>query len=106
MAENKNNNSPLKRRQVVDLKLDFAGTWANARRSVMTGDAVTNIGKELSKLDISKEEEDAKKEVIDPKQYEGTNILDIKASMPEPPLHNDRINIPQFSKLNPRVEVP
>lgn len=108
MAENKNNSSPLKRRQLVDLDLDFAGTWANARRSVMTGDAVTNIGKELSKLDISKEEEkQAKKEdVVDPLKYQGTKLLDnITASMPETPLAGPG-KIPQLGILEDKETIP
>ena len=107
MAENKNNSSPLKRRQIVDLNLDFAGTWANARRSVMTGDAVTNIGKELSKLDISKEEEkQAKKEdVVDPLKYQGTKPLDITAIMPETPLAGPG-KIPQLGILEDKETIP
>jgi len=90
MAENKNNNSPLKRRQVVDLNLDFAGTWANARRSVMTGDAVTNIGKELSKLDISKEPREKEKSANELKMagvdQSVVQMIPTKGVLPEIPL--------------------
>jgi len=90
MAENKNNNSPLKRRQVVDLNLDFAGTWANARRSVMTGDAVTNIGKELSKLDISKEPREKEKSANELKMagvdQSVVQMIPTKGDLPEIPL--------------------